>query len=245
MIITQSDESQRQMPAFDLDALNQRFEGTHPKDVLAWCIENIPTGLMQVSAFNIDDMVITDLLYRELKPAQPIPILFLETLHHFPKTLEFVDRAKQTYGLNLKIYKTTKADSREDFAAFYGKELWNTDINKFHYVTKLEPLKRGLEELNTVAWITGRRRDQSSTRVQMPYFEVDTLQLLKVNPLATWTRKASWAYAAGHSVMYNLLHDQGYASVGDQPLTTPITDGEDERSGRWRGMNKTECGIHL
>lgn len=76
--------------------------------------------------------------------------------------------------------------------------------------------------------MTGRRRDQSSTRAPLPYFEVDTLQLLKVNPLASWTRKASWAYAAEHSTIYNPLHDQGYASIRDQPLTMPINDREDE-----------------
>lgn len=141
MIVTHANESQRQMPTFDLDALNQRFEGAHPRDVLAWCIENIPTGLIQVSAFNIDDLVITDLFYRELKPAQPIPVLFLETLHHFPETLEFVAQAEQTYDLNLKVYQTTQADPQKDFAALYGKAFWHTDVHKFHYVIKIEPLQ--------------------------------------------------------------------------------------------------------
>jgi len=136
-------------------------------------------------------------------------------------------------------------DSREAFIAKYGEALWDTDIEKFHHVTKIEPLQRGLDELNTVAWITGRRRDQAVTRADMPVFELDKQGRLKVNPLAAWTRKESWAYAYEYDMMYNPLHDQGYASIGDEPITTPIAEGEDERAGRWRGSGKTECGIHL
>jgi phosphoadenosine phosphosulfate reductase len=79
----------------------------------------------------------------------------------------------------------------------------------------------------------------------MPVFELDAKQRLKVNPLASWTRKESWTYAFKHDVIYNPLHDQGYASIGDEPITTPVADGEDERAGRWRGTGKLECGIHI
>lgn len=229
----------------NLDALNQRFETAHPSEILDWCVENLRSGLVQTSAFNVDDMVITDILYRQLKPAQPVPVIFLNTLHHFPQTLELVAKAKQRYNLNLQVYKIPQIDSREAFANHYGEALWATDIQHFHYLTKIEPLQRGLAELNTVAWITGRRRDQAATRVEMPIFERDQQHRLKVNPLAQWTRKASWAYVAEHSVIYNPLHDQGYPSIGDEPITTPVGEGENERDGRWRGLGKTECGIHI
>jgi phosphoadenosine phosphosulfate reductase len=75
--------------------------------------------------------------------------------------------------------------------------------------------------------------------------EWDKQQRLKINPLANWTRSQSWQYVMEHQVPYNPLHDQGYASIGDEPLTTPIAPGEEERAGRWRGTGKTECGIHL
>jgi phosphoadenosine phosphosulfate reductase len=230
---------------FDLEELSRRFDGAHPQEILAWCVENIPTGFVQTSAFNVDDMVITDILYRQLKPAQPVPVIFLDTLHHFPQTLELVAKAKETYNLNLQTYKTPEVDTREAFAERYGEALWDTDIEKFHHLTKIEPLQRGLDELNTVAWITGRRRDQAVTRANMPIFEVDKQNRIKVNPLAAWTRKASWDYAMKHGVIYNPLHDQGYPSIGDEPITTPVADGEDERAGRWRGSGKTECGIHI
>ncbi|MEC4815871.1 MAG: phosphoadenosine phosphosulfate reductase [Scytonema sp. PMC 1069.18] len=228
---------------FDLEQLNQKFETAHPREILAWSVENIPTGLVQTSAFNVDDIIITDILYRDLKHS--IPVIFLDTLYHFPQTLELVAKLKEIYNLDLQVYKTPDVDSREAFAAKYGEALWDKDIAKFHDVTKIEPLQRGLAELNTVAWITGRRRDQAVTRANMPFLELDSNNRLKINPLANWTRTQSWAYVAEHGVIYNPLHDQGYPSIGDEPITTQVADGEDERAGRWRGTAKTECGIHI
>lgn len=241
--MTVSTVSRSQTSNFDLEHLNQKFETATPKDILAWSIENIPTGLVQTSAFNVDDMIITHILYSELK--HPVPVIFLDTLFHFPQTLELVAKTKEVYNLDLQTYKTPDLNSREAFNAKYGEELWDKDITQFHHITKIEPLQRGLDELNTIAWITGRRRDQAVTRANMPVFELDGKGRLKVNPLATWTRPQSWVYVAEHGVIYNPLHDQGYPSIGDEPITTKVGDGEDERAGRWRGSAKTECGIHI
>ncbi|MBW4626271.1 MAG: phosphoadenosine phosphosulfate reductase [Brasilonema octagenarum HA4186-MV1] len=241
--MTVSPATTSQTAAFDLDQLNQKFETAHPRDILAWSAENISTGLVQTSAFNVDDIIITHILYVALK--HPVPVIFLDTLYHFPQTLELVAKLKDTYNLDLKVYKTPDVDTREAFAAKYGEALWDTDIAKFHEVTKIEPLQRGIAELNTVAWITGRRRDQAVTRANMPVFELDSNNRIKINPLANWTRKQSWEYVAEHGVIYNPLHDQGYPSIGDEPITTKVGEGEDERAGRWRGTGKTECGIHI
>lgn len=241
--MTYSTEAQSQTASFNLDELNQKFDTAHPREILAWSVENIPTGLVQTSAFNVDDILITNILYRELK--HPVPVIFLDTLYHFPQTLELVAKAKDLYNLDLKVYKTPDVDSREAFAAKYGEALWDKDIAQFHQITKIEPLQRGIAELNTVAWITGRRRDQAVTRANMPIFELDNQQRLKINPIASWTRKETWAYVSEHNVIYNPLHDQGYPSIGDEPITTQVAEGEDERAGRWRGTGKTECGIHI
>lgn len=93
-------------------------------------------------------------------------------------------------------------------------------------------------------WLTGRRRDQAQQRSQLPIFERDAQGRLKVNPLANWTHQTLWKYIIENQVPYNPLYDQGYASIGDEPLTTNIRPGETERSGRWRGTGRTECGIH-
>lgn len=241
--MTASTISGNQISNLDLEQLNQQFDTATPKEILEWAIANIPTGLVQTSAFNVDDMIITHILYGELQ--HPVPVIFLDTLYHFPQTLELVAKAKEVYNLDLQTYKTPDVDSREAFSAKYGEALWETDIAQFHQITKIEPLQRGLDELNAIAWITGRRRDQAVTRADMPVFELDTKGRLKVNPLAAWTRPQSWAYVAEHGVIYNPLHDQGYPSIGDEPITTKVAEGEDERAGRWRGMGKTECGIHI
>ncbi|WP_026734131.1 phosphoadenosine phosphosulfate reductase [Fischerella sp. PCC 9605] len=241
--MTTSTVSTNQNANFDLEQLNQKYENAHPREILAWSVENIPTGLVQTSAFNVDDILITDILYRELK--HPVPVIFLDTLYHFRETLELVEKAKEIYNLDLKVYKTPDVNTREAFAAKYGEALWDKDIAKFHEITKIEPLQRGLAELNTIAWITGRRRDQAATRANMPIFEIDGNGRIKINPLANWTRKQTWTYVSENGMIYNPLHDKGYPSIGDEPITTPVAEGEDERAGRWRGSGKTECGIHI
>ena len=224
----------------DLDQLNQQFAEATPQEVLAWCARNIPYGLVQTTSFSL--LAVTHMLYTELK--HPIPVIFLDTLHLFSETLETAQKAKATYDLDLYTYRVLDADSPESFADRYGEQLWAEDIDRFYALTKIEPLERALDDLEAVAWITGRRRDQSEVRHNLPIFERDDQGRLKVNPLAAWTRQDIWTYTFENDVLYNPLHDQGYTSIGDQPLTTPTVADEDERAGRWRGTEKTECGIH-
>ncbi len=237
--MTQSIEPLTQPARLDLKKLNQRFEKAHPKDILAWCTFNIPTGLVQTSAFNVDDMLITDLLYRDLRPTQPVPVLFLDTLHHFPQTLELVAAATDLYRLNLQVYQVPKVKTREAFAAKYGPELWRQDRDRFFQLTRQEPLQRGLTDLQAIAWITGRRREEFPNRSQMPIFELDPAQRLQVNPLANWTRKETWAYVFEHDVIYNPLHDEGYPNIGDEPLTTPSGTGDSEPVSRVRNQGRS------
>ncbi|PZO16402.1 MAG: phosphoadenosine phosphosulfate reductase [Leptolyngbya foveolarum] len=235
------EQSNCNLTTLDLDILNQRFDQASPQEILAWCLENIPQGLVQTTSFSL--LPVTHMLYKELN--HPVPVIFLDTLHLFPETLETAQKAKTLYDLDLHVYRAVGVDSQEAFAARYGETLWERDIDRFYELTKVEPLQRSLNELNVKAWITGRRRDQSKTRQNLPIFERDENGRLKVNPLANWTSKDVWTYTFNHNVPYNPLHDQGYTSIGDQPLTTPTAANEDERAGRWRDSEKTECGIHL
>ena len=224
---------------FDLDELNQRFESASPQEILAWCIRNIPDGLVQTTSFSV--LAITHMLYKEMD--HPVPVIFLDTLHLFQETLDTAAKAQFIYDLDLHTYRAVGANSREAFAQRYGDRLWERDVEQFYAVTKVEPLQRALSELNVKAWITGRRRDQSQTRQSLPVFERAEGRL-KINPLANWTKQDLWDYALANNVVYNPLHDRGYSSIGDEPLTTPTAEGEAERAGRWRGTEKTECGIH-
>ena len=243
--MTQSLQAISAPVAHDLERLNEQFSQSHPKSILLWCLENMPEGLVQTTAFGISGMVIMDLLYRDLNPYPPVPVIFLDTLHHFAETLELVQRSQDYYNLDLKIYRPAQLETRQSFARQHGDRLWETHVDQFHQITKVEPLQRAFNELQVQSWITGRRRDQSNTRSQLPIFERDSAQRIKVNPLANWTNREVWKYVMENHVPYNVLHDQGYGSIGDEPLTTPIQSGEHEREGRWRGTGKTECGIHL
>ena len=245
MTMTQSLQAISTPSITDLDRLNEQFAQSHPKSILLWCLENMPEGMVQTTAFGLSGMVIMDLLYRDLNPEQRVPVIFLDTLHHFSETLNLVERSKELYNLDLKVYRPADAEDRESFAATYGDSLWETDVNQFHQLTKVDPLQKAFEEQHVTSWITGRRRDQSASRSTMPIFELDASQRIKINPLANWTNRDVWKYIMENHVPYNVLHDQGYGSIGDEPLTTPIAAGEHERDGRWRGSEKTECGIHL
>ncbi|MEO1391922.1 MAG: phosphoadenosine phosphosulfate reductase [Cyanobacteria bacterium J06634_5] len=235
-----SDAVRRFIHQLDIDTLNEQFEPSSPQEILAWCVRHLSHGLVQSTSFSL--LAVTHMLYEEL--SHPVPVIFLDTLHLFPETLETAAKAKAFYNLDLHTYQAIGADSAATFAKRYGDKLWEKDVDRFYALTKVEPLERALKDLQVNAWITGRRRDQSETRKHLPIFERTEQGRLKINPLANWTRKEVWAYTHAHSVLYNPLHDQGYTSIGDQPLTTPTAAGEDERAGRWRGTQKTECGIH-
>ncbi len=226
--------------SLNIASLNQQFAQATPQEILAWCIHHIPQGLVQTTSFSL--LAVTHMLYKELD--HPVPVIFLDTLHLFPETLETSKEAKAAYGLDLHTYTAIGTDSKAAFEQRYGTKLWAEDVDRFYAVTKVEPLQRALDELDAIAWITGRRRDQSENRQDLSIFERDHQGRLKINPLANWTKAAVWAYIFEHGVLYNPLHDQGYTSIGDQPLTTPTTAGEEERAGRWRDTEKTECGIH-
>ena len=219
--MTQSIDSRTQPTKFDLKRLNQKFDKIHPKDILAWCVASFPTELVQVSTFDVDDLLVTDLLYRELKPKPPIPVLFVDTLHHFPETLDCVVHAKLHYQLKLKIFRVKGLKQKDEFTTQYGEQLWQTDPQQYEQLTQVEPLKRGLKELGAIAWISSYRRDQDPQFADLPIFELDAAGRLRINPLANWTRRETWAYVFEHDVLYNPLHDQGYTIIGDAPTTQP------------------------
>ena len=221
----------------DPEELNRTWEGAAPQDILRFGVESFPPGrLALVSAFGPASLVAIDLLSNV---APGLPVIFIDTLHHFPETLAHVERVRERYHLDLRVFRP--AETRAAFEAEHGTRLWEHDLERYQQVAKVEPFRRATAELD--AWFTGRRREQAKTRVQLPVFERG--EQIRVNPLANWTRSEVWRYILEHEIPYNPLHDQGFTSIGDEPLTTPVAPGEHERAGRWRGLGKTECGIHL
>lgn len=176
---------------------------------------------------------------------QVVDLIFFDTLHHFPETLALVDRVRERYpNIAVHIFKPEGVDSEQEFAQKYGSRLWEYNDQLYDFVAKVEPAQRAYRELNVHAVLTGRRRSQGGKRGDIDIIEVDEAGLIKVNPLANWTFAQVKQYITENNVPYNELLDRGYKSVGDYHSTQPVNENEDERSGRWKGQAKTECGIH-
>jgi len=185
------------------------------------------------SSFQAEDVVVLHML-REIRP--DIPVLFLETFHHFAETIAYRDELTARWNLNL-VNLCAPAPS-------IG--LWKTDTNACCAVHKVGPLFSALEGYDT--WFTGLRREQSPSRASLEEgeeFRLPSGKLLpKISPLARWTTKDVWSYAKAHDIPLLPLYDVGYSSIGCEPCTSLPLDPLNPRSGRWAG-EKLECGIHL
>lgn len=185
------------------------------------------------SSFQADCMVLVHMV-REIRP--DIPVLFLDTVHHFAQTYAYRDRMTAEWGLRLVNLR----------AAQPAPGLWQQDIHACCGRHKVEPLFSALADYDV--WFTALRRDQSPSRANLGEVEPFTLPggkaLRKVSPLAGWTTRDVWAYARQHGIPLLPLYDEGYTSIGCEPCTTLPVDASNGRSGRWQGQ-KLECGIHI
>ncbi|KAL8962653.1 MAG: hypothetical protein Q9193_000971 [Seirophora villosa] len=230
---------------FHLAFLNRQLQFLEPQDILRWCITSLP-GLFQTTAFGLTGLVTLDILSKMKIPRpQMVDLIFLDTLHHFPETISLVERVRSKYPLvNVHVYKPDGVDTTDEFTRKYGERLWEADDELYDWVAKVEPAQRAYRELQVAAVLTGRRRSQGGKRGDLDILEVDEAGLIKVNPLANWSFQQVRDYVEQNNVPYNELLDRGYKSIGDWHSTQPIKAGEDERAGRWKGQQKTECGIH-
>lgn len=222
-----------------LAARSEELEGLHPRRILSWSLGNLPSVVVTTS-FQPGGIVILDLLHElGLRP----PVIFVDTLWHFPQTLELAAKASERFGTDLRVYRPEGLSSEPEFVDRHGPALWDRDLDLYQEVTKVEPMRRALAETGAKSWISARRRDQGGDRAGLPILQVSGGRA-KVNPLAAWTRKEVWGHILSKGLPYNPLHDMGYPSIGDRPLTERADADEGERSGRWKGRGKTECGIH-
>ncbi|CZR63973.1 probable PHOSPHOADENOSINE PHOSPHOSULFATE REDUCTASE [Phialocephala subalpina] len=230
-----------------LKFLNQTLNNLSPIDVLRWAKITFP-NLYQTTAFGVSGLVTLDMLSKlqtETPSLPTIDAIFLDTLYHFQETIDLVEKAKARYpNVNLHVYKPEGVSTTAEFEAKHGKELWKTNPDLYDWVAKVEPAQRAYSDLSVAAVLTGRRRSQGAKRESLDIIEVDEAGLIKINPLASWSFREVEDYIKEHDVPYNELLDRGYKSVGDWHSTEPVKEGEDERAGRWKGQQKTECGIH-
>jgi len=235
-----------------VEELNARFAKLpaeeQPGALLKWAAEEIPEGRWcQVTSFGPSGLVALDLMSK-MNLLDKAQIATVDTLHLFPETYELVRAVKKHFGLDhLKVFRPEGAKTREEFEVLIGAHLWRADPHLFDFLTKVEPMKRALDEMQTLVWVTGRRKSQGGDRATLRLLEVDPSDgRVKINPLANWGKEEVWGYIKRHKVPYNSLHDQGYGSIGDV-VTTEKTDpnAKNEREGRFKGQNRTECGMHV
>jgi phosphoadenosine phosphosulfate reductase len=228
------------MPSeFEIKQLSRRFEATGIEEILEWAAERFSPRLVMTSNFGAEGVVVIDHLARV---APRTPIIYLETGFQFTQTDQLKERLRARYSMNIldrRAQLTVEEQNR-----IHGERLYERDPDLCCRIRKVEPLAEALKGYN--AWIAALRRDQSPTRANISVVEWNARHgLIKINPLAAWTRQQVWDYIVAHELPYNPLYDDGYASVGCVPCTRRVAAGAHERSGRWDGEKKLECGIHL
>jgi len=207
-------------------------EQLHPVDVMRWAFETYGVENVTVTS-SFEDAVLAHLAVTADPAAD---IVLLDTQYLFAETWWLAEQMQQRFGISLRVVAPRPEIVRDS--------LWQTDVEGCCAVRKVEPLNRALEGKR--AWITGLRRSDGPTRANTPVVSYDiNRNLVKINPLATWTDDDVALYAEINNLPANPLTERGYPSIGCWPCTRPVADGEDKRGGRWAGNTKTECGLHV
>ncbi len=224
-------------------ALDAQFQGQPTEKILEWAWGRFGARAAIGTSFQGAGLVMIHLAKLN---GFAFPVFTLDTGLLFPETLALKMRLEEFFGLAIESLEPDLTVQEQ--ADINGPELWKQNPDLCCTIRKVMPLRDKLSDLD--CWITGLRRQQSDTRSQIGIIELYAFEeasgrdIVKLNPMANWAREDVWKYLKSHGIPYNPLHDQGYGSIGCQPCTRRIKDGDNERAGRWTGFNKVECGIH-
>jgi len=217
---------------------SRQADEASPAEVAAWVAENFAVSQAAV-ACSMADAALPHLVAQHLPG---VDVLFLDTGYHFAETTFTRNEVAENLEVNIVDVKPEQTVREQD--AEFGKNLFERDPGLCCARRKVEPLQRALGEYEV--WFTGVRREEAPTRAETELIVWDERNgLVKVNPVAAWTFDDLIDYATVHEVPVNPLIANGYPSIGCAPCTKPVAPGEDPRSGRWAGLAKTECGLHL
>lgn len=228
----------------EIKKLNNELYNASAEEILKRVLALFGDKIALSSSLGAEDQVLTDMV---LKINSNARIFTLDTGRLFPETYDLIDRTSKKYKTSIEVFFPNNEKVQE--------MVNNKGINLFYesvenrklccHIRKIEPLQRAFASLD--AWICGLRSSQSVTRTDIGVVEWDSNNnLVKVNPLAKWSEQQVWDYIKEHKVPYNVLHDKGFPSIGCQPCTRAIMQGEDVRAGRWWWENpeSKECGLH-
>ncbi|MCU0704123.1 MAG: phosphoadenylyl-sulfate reductase [Fimbriiglobus sp.] len=220
---------------------NELLANAAPQEVLAWAVKRFHPKLLMATAFGAEGCCLIDMLSR-IEPG--VTLINLDTGYQFPETLDVRERIRQKYGIEVELVRP--ATTISEYEKAHGLPVHQTNPTQCCHDRKIVPLRAALERHTPLAWISAIRKDQTEDRGVADVVQWDKkFGLVKVNPLLRWTKREVWAHIAKHDVPYNDLHDRGYPSVGCWPCTKAVLPGHDERSGRWAGTAKKECGLHI
>lgn len=229
----------------NLDEIREGLSDDSPETLITFALKKFSNRLVIASSLGLEDQVITHMAVN-INPSVRIFVLDTGRLHD--ETYQTLEKTKKQLNVAYEIY-FPKSDLVEKIVSEKGINLFYESVENRKAccnVRKVEPLNRALKTAD--AWITGLRKAQSQTRIDLQMVEWDeSHSMLKLNPLLNWSEEDVWAYIKKHNVPYNTLHDNGYPSIGCAPCTRAITPNEDVRAGRWwwEDPQNKECGLHV
>jgi phosphoadenosine phosphosulfate reductase len=231
------------LPAAEVQNLNREFQTAPTETILRWAWDRFGNRAGIGTSFQGAGLVMIHLARQN---GLNFPVFTLDTGLLFPETIQLKERLEKFFGMTIEAVQPDL--NLDQQAEAFGPELWKRNPDQCCSIRKVLPLQGKLSELD--CWITGLRREQSESRAEIGIIETYIFdeqtgrEIVKLNPMANWPRKAVWDYLKAHQIPYNPLQDQGYRSIGCWPCTAKSTDPQNERAGRWTGFNKVECGIH-
>ena len=228
----------------DISSLNNELKDANPQEIIKNVVDRFNQKIALSSSMGAEDQVLTDML---LKIEPNARIFTLDTGRLFAETYDLIDRTSRKYKKKIEVlfpdYKRVEAMVNTKGINLFYESIQNR--KECCHIRKIEPLQRAFAGLD--AWICGLRASQAVTRKKIDIIEWDANnKLVKVNPLARWTEEQVWEYIHENRVPYNVLHEKGFPSIGCQPCTRAVAEGEDVRAGRWWWENPDtkECGLH-
>jgi phosphoadenosine phosphosulfate reductase len=221
----------------ELQRLSASLAGRAPHEILARAVERFPR-ITFATGFGVEGCALIDVIARN---GLRIDLFTLDTGLLFPETIALWRRLEERYKVTIRAVRSERSVPEQ--AAQFGDRLWERAPDLCCGMRKVAPLKSALANFD--AWVSSIRRDQTRERSRASVVEWDDkFALVKVSPLALWSSADVWSYVRSNDVPFNPLHQRGYPSIGCLPCTSPVFPGEDPRAGRWRGLERKECGIH-
>ena len=211
----------------------------NPEGLLKWIVKNLPNDkVVMGTGFGPPGIVLLDMLF---KVTRNISVFYIDTSFLFDQTYDIKNKLEEKYGFKFLRFSTDLTP--EEQGKQYGGKLWEKDPDACCNLRKVLPMKEALADYDF--WITGIRKKQTTVRAHAGLVELEPrFSVIKLNPLLNWTHDEVWNYVKEHNLPDNPLHDRGYPSIGCKQCTSSVCAEEDERNGRWRGIGKTECGLH-